>query len=161
MRLFLVYALAELAVVVAMASTIGFGWTVLLLVGSFALGLALAGSQVKRQIRRLQSGLAAPPGALSDGVLVALGTVLTIVPGLVTSALGLLLLLPPTRALARPAVAAIAARGVFRMPVVVAATGAGAPPFRPGRGDYIDGEVLDVTDDITGEEPPNLPRHAD
>jgi UPF0716 protein FxsA len=165
MRLFLVYALVELAVVVSLASTIGFGWTVLLLVGTFALGLALAGSQVKRQIQRLQSGLAAPRGALSDGVLVALGTILTVVPGLVTSAVGLLLLLPPTRALARPAVAALAARGLFRMPLVVAASGtgtgaaagAGAPPFRPGRGDYIDGEVLDVTE----AEPRNLPRHTD
>jgi UPF0716 protein FxsA len=162
MRLFLVYALVELAVVVALVSTIGFGWTVLLLVGTFGLGLALAGSQVKRQIQRLQSGLAAPRGALSDGVLVALGTILTVVPGLVTSALGLLLLLPPTRALARPAAAALAARGLFRMPVVIAASaGAGAPPFRPGRGDYIDGEVLDVTDDVTEVEPRNLPRHTD
>jgi UPF0716 protein FxsA len=163
MRLFLVYALVELAVVVALASTIGFGWTVLLLVGTFALGLALAGSQVKRQVQRLQSGLAAPRGALSDGVLVALGTILTVVPGLVTSAVGLLLLLPPTRALARPAVAALAARGMLRMPVVVAASrvGAGAPPFRPGRDDYIDGEVLDVTDDVAEAEPRNLPRHAD
>lgn len=166
MRLFLVYALVELAVVVALASTIGFGWTVLLLVGTFGLGLALAGSQVKRQIQRLQSGLAAPRGALPDGVLVALGTILTVVPGLVTSALGLLLLLPPTRALARPVAAALAARGLFRMPVVIAASaaagpGAGAPPFRPGRGDYIDGEVLDVTDDVTEVEPRNLPRHTD
>ena len=164
MRLFLVYALVELAVVVALVSTIGFGWTVLLLVGTFALGLALAGSQVKRQIQRLQSGLAAPRGALSDGVLVAFGTILTVVPGLVTSALGLLLLLPPTRAVAGPAVTALAARGLFRMPVVIAASaaaGAGAPPFRPGRGDYIDGEVLDVTDDVTEVEPPNLPRHTD
>ena len=95
MRLFLVYVLVELAVVVALVSTIGFGWTLLLLVGTFALGLALAGSQVKRQIQRLQSGLASPQGAVTDGVLVALGTVLTVVPGLVTSALGLLLLLPP------------------------------------------------------------------
>ena len=46
MRLFLVYVLVELAVVVALASTIGFGWTLLLLIGTFALGLALAGSQV-------------------------------------------------------------------------------------------------------------------
>ena len=90
MRLFLVYALVELAVVVGLASTIGFGWTVLLLVGTFALGLALAGSQVKRQIQRLQSGLSAPRGALPDGMLVALGTVLTVIPGLVTSVLGLL-----------------------------------------------------------------------
>ena len=164
MRLFLVYALVELAVVVALASTIGFGWTVLLLVGTFALGLALAGSQVKRQIQRLQSGLAAPRGALSDGVLVALGSILTVVPGLVTSALGLLLLLPPTRALARPAVGALVARGLFRMPVVIgvsAPSGAGAPPFRTGRGEYIDGEVVDVTDGVTEAEPPNLPRHTD
>src|SRR3954470_18228584 len=163
MRLFLVYALVELAVVVALASTMGFGWTVLLLVGTFALGLALAGSQVKRQVQRLQSGLATPRRALSDGVLVALGTILTVVPGLITSAVGLLLLLPPTRALARPAVAALAARGMLRMPVVVAASGvgAGAPPFRPGRDDYIDGEVLDVTDDVVEAEPRNLPRHAD
>jgi UPF0716 protein FxsA len=159
MRLFLVYALVELAVVVALASTIGFGWTVLLLVGTFALGLALAGSQVKRQIQRLQSGLTAPRGALSDGFLVALGTVLTVVPGLVTSALGVLLLLPPTRALARPAVAALAARGLLRMPMVV--TTVGAMPNRPGRGDYIDGEVVDVTDDVTEVDPRPLPRHTD
>jgi UPF0716 protein FxsA len=144
MRLFLVYALVELAVVVGLASTIGFGWTVLLLVGTFALGLALAGSQVKRQIQRLQSGLAAPRGALSDGVLVALGSILTVVPGLVTTALGVLLLLPPTRALARPAVAALAARGLFRVPLVV--NNVGVAPNRPGRGDYIDGEVVDVVD---------------
>jgi UPF0716 protein FxsA len=59
MRLFLVYTLVELAVIVALASTIGFGWTVLLLLTTFVVGLALAGSQVKRHIRRLQSGLTA------------------------------------------------------------------------------------------------------
>ena len=32
--------------------------------------------------------------------------------------------------------------------------------YRPDR-EYIDGEVLDVTDDVTGAEPPNLPRHTD
>jgi UPF0716 protein FxsA len=159
MRLFLVYALVELAVVVGLASTIGFGWTVLLLVGTFAAGLALAGSQVKRQIQRLQSGLSAPRGALPDGVLVALGTILTVVPGLVTSALGVLLLLPPTRALARPAVTALAARGLFRVPVIVSTVG--STPFRPGRGDYIDGEVVDVTDDVTEVDPRSLPRYPD
>jgi UPF0716 protein FxsA len=156
MRLFLVYVLVELAVVVALVSTIGFGWTFLLLIGTFALGLALAGSQVKRQFHRLRTGLASPQGAVPDGALVALGTVLTVVPGLVTSALGLLLLLPPTRAAARPAVTALAARGLGRMPVIVTATG-GAPYPPSARGDYIDGEVIDVTD----VEPPRLPRHPD
>jgi UPF0716 protein FxsA len=151
MRLFLVYVLVELAVVVWLASTIGLGWTFLLLVGTFALGLALAGSQLRRQIRRLQSGLVSPQGAVTDGALVAIGTVLTVIPGLVTSVLGLLLLAPPTRVLARPAVAALAARGLGRMPLIVATAGqsgfrTSSTGFPPSRGDYIDGEVIDVTD---------------
>jgi UPF0716 protein FxsA len=156
MRLFLVYVLVELAVVVALVSTIGFGWTFLLVVGTFALGLALVGSQVKRQVQQLQKGLASPQGAVSDGALVALGGVLTVVPGLVTSVLGFLLLLPPTRAAARPVVAAIAARSLSRMPVIVTTTG--GAPFRATRStEYVDGEVVDVTD----VEQPRLPRHPD
>ena len=98
MRLFLLYAVVELAVLVALASTIGFGWTVLLVAGVFLVGLVLAGSQVRRHIRRLQSGLTAAnaQGAVTDSVLVALGTVLVVIPGLASSALGALLLLPPT-----------------------------------------------------------------
>ena len=152
-RLFGLYVLVELAVVIALAYTIGFGWTVLLLLGTFALGLALAGSQLTRQVQRLRSGLSSPQGAATDGVLIALGTVLAVVPGLVTSALGLLLLLPPTRTLARPAVAALAARGLGRIPLLVTTSGA----YRPARGDYIDGEVIDVTDDVIDAEPPRLP----
>lgn len=159
MRLFLIYVLVELAVVVALVSTIGFGWTLLLVVGTFALGLLLAGSQAKRQIQRLQKGLTSPQGAVSDGALVALGSVLTLVPGLVTSALGLLLLLPPTRAAARPVVTAIAARSLGRMPIIVTTTG--GRPYRPTRGaEYVDGEVIDVTD-TAGTAPASLPKHPD
>jgi UPF0716 protein FxsA len=150
MRLFLTYVVVELAVIVALTSTIGFGWTVLALLGTFLLGLALAGSQVKRHIRRLQSGLTAATvqGAAADSVLVALGTVLVVIPGLASSVAGALLLLPPTRAAARPLVTAVAAR---RMPLVAAAaTGTGAAAGwgydAAGRGDYIDGEVVDVVD---------------
>ena len=157
MRLFLVYAVIELAVIVALASTIGFGWTVLLLLGTFVVGLALAGSQVKRHIRRLQSGLTAATvqGAATDSVLVALGTVLIVIPGLASSVLGALLLLPPTRAAVRPLVTAMAAR---RAPLITAAATARAPPdgdtAAAGRGDYIDGEVIDVVD----VEPPAVER---
>jgi UPF0716 protein FxsA len=148
MRLFLIYTLVELAVIVALASTIGFGWTVLLLLTTFVVGLALAGSQVKRHIRRLQSGLTATTvqGAAADSVLVALGTVLVVIPGLASSVVGALLLLPPTRAAARPLVTAMAAR---RVPLVTAAA-ASAPGWgytAAGNGDYIDGEVIDVSDD--------------
>ncbi|HEX2285778.1 MAG TPA: FxsA family protein, partial [Mycobacterium sp.] len=77
MRLFLLYAVLELAVIVALASTIGLGWTVVALLATWLVGLTLAGSQIKRHIRRLQSGLNAATvhGAAADSVLVALGTV--------------------------------------------------------------------------------------
>jgi UPF0716 protein FxsA len=149
MRLFVLYTVIELAVIVALTSTIGFGWTVLALLGTFVVGLALAGSQLKRHIRRLSSGLTPSmvQGAATDSVLVALGTVLVVIPGLASSALGALLLLPPTRAAARPLVAAMAAR---RVPLVAAAAGAGTGTGwgydAAGRGDYIDGEVIDVVD---------------
>jgi UPF0716 protein FxsA len=153
MRLFLLYVVTELAVVVALASTIGVGWTVLLLLGTFLVGMALAGSQVKRHIRRLRSGLNAETvqGAAADSVLVALGTVLVAIPGLASSAIGALLLLPPTRAAARPMVTAMAARRVSLITV------GGAAGYPAPRGDYIDGEVIDVTD----VEPPAVERKPD
>jgi UPF0716 protein FxsA len=143
MRLFVLYAVVELAVIVALTSTIGFGWTVLLLLGTFVVGLALAGSQVRRHFRRLQSGLTASTvhAAATDSVLVALGTVLVVVPGLASSVVGALLLLPPTRAAARPLVTAMAAR---RMPLIT--VGVPAAAYTAGHGEYIDGEVIDVTD---------------
>ncbi|MEO3759217.1 FxsA family protein [Mycobacterium sp. B14F4] len=143
MRLFLLYVVTELAVVVALASTIGLGWTLLAVLGTFVVGLALAGSQIKRHIRRLRSGLTASSvhGAATDSVLVALGTVLVVIPGLASSVAGALLLLPPTRAAARPLVTALAAR---RMPLITAGV-AGFGAARTRR-DYIDGEVVDVVD---------------
>jgi UPF0716 protein FxsA len=147
MRLFLLYVVVELAVIVALTSTIGFGWTILALLATWLVGVTLAGSQLKRHLRRLQSGLnaASLQGAAADSLLVALGTVLVVIPGLASSVAGSLLLLPPTRAVGRPLVTAMAAR---RVPLVVAAgTGAAATGWgydASGRGDYIDGEVIDV-----------------
>jgi UPF0716 protein FxsA len=166
-RLFLVYVLVELAVLVALASTIGLGWTLLLLLAAFVAGLALAGSQLKRQLARLRNGLTTQQSQLAtDGVIVALGSVLVVVPGLVTTAAGLLLLLPPTRAVARPLLTAMAVRGIGRRPPLITVTTVGADRYasapRP-RGDYIDGEVLDVTDvtDVSAVDPPALPRRPE
>jgi UPF0716 protein FxsA len=80
------------------------------------------------------------------------------VPGLVTSAAGLLLLLPPTRAAARPVLAAMAVRGIGRrFPLITVATvGADRFDHRP-RPDYIDGEVIDVEDVTEFVDPPALP----
>ena len=162
-RLFLVYVIVELAVLVALASTIGLGWTLLLVLAAFVAGLALAGSQLKRQLKRLRTGLTSQQERLAtDGALVALGTVLVVVPGLVTTAAGVLLLLPPTRAVARPVLTAMAVRGLTssgRVAPVITVTTVGADRYASAsrtRPDYIDGEVLDVTD-VTDVDPPALP----
>ncbi len=155
MRLFLFYAVVEVAVIVALVSTVGLGWTLLISLAAFVLGLVLAGSQLKRQLQRLRSGLTATtaPGAVTDSALVALGTVLVVLPGLASSVAGALLLLPPTRVAARPVVTALAARRLGRgMPIVVMGTSR-----RSRGGDYIDGEVVDVVD----VEPPSVERRVD
>lgn len=158
MRLFVLYVVIEIAVVVALVSMIGIGWTLLALLATFVLGFALAGSQVRRHIGRLRSGLtpATLHGTAADSVLVALGTVLVVIPGLASSVAGVLLLLPPTRAAGRPLVTALAAR---RMPLITAGmAGWGAATNRRDsatqHGDYIDGEVVDVVD----VEPPAVER---
>lgn len=151
--LFWIYVVVELAAVVGLASTIGVGWTLLILLATFVVGLSVAGSQIKRQVRRLRDGLSTPQGAISDGVIVALGTLLVVIPGLVTSLLGLLLLLPPTRAAARPVLTFLAVRGIGRRAPLITVAGMGAPRGYAGRSDYIDGEVIDVHD----VEPPALP----
>ncbi|MBU8811271.1 membrane protein FxsA [Mycolicibacterium goodii] len=162
-RLFLVYAIVEIAVMVALVATIGFGWTVLLLLAAFVVGLALAGSQARRQLRKLSGDLtaAAARGAVTDSLLVALGSVLVVVPGLASSVLGALLLLPPTRAAARPVLTAMAAK---RVSLITTASGyQWTAGYRGGRGDYIDGEVIDVTDSADaagGAEPHRLPPKA-
>ena len=133
---FVLYAVLEMAVIVALVATIGFGWTVMLLAGALLLGLLLAGSQIKGQMAVLQRDLrgARDPGArITDGALVAIGSVLMIVPGLVTSLAGLLLLLPPSRSALRPLAGSLAGRTL--------ATRVGFVMPRPA---YIDGEVIDV-----------------
>jgi UPF0716 protein FxsA len=151
-RLLLIYIVVELAAIVALVSRIGWGWTLLALVGTFAVGVVvsapIATRQLGAQLVQLRSGLKEPGSAVGDGVMVSLAAVLVLVPGLVTTAIGMLLLMPPIRAAARPRLAAIAMRRFpDRAPVITDMTGRARP-------DYIDGEVIDVTD----VEPPALPQ---
>ncbi|MGD1171331.1 FxsA family protein [Mycobacterium seoulense] len=164
-RLFLIYAVVELAAVIALVSTIGWGWTLLALVGSFVLGWVLlvpmTGSHLLRQIGRLRSGLAESRAAVRDGTLVTLGALLVLIPGPLTTVLGLLLLVRPVRSAVGPALAALAMRGLRqRMPLLAETTlfGAGVRHRGTVGGDgnldgYIEGEVVDVRD----IRPPALP----
>ncbi|ORA16887.1 FxsA family protein [Mycobacterium arosiense] len=157
-RLLLIYAVVELAVIFALVSTIGWGWTLLVLLATVLLGWGLvapmAGSHLIRRIGRLRSGLAEQRSAAGDGALVSLAALLVLVPGLVSTALGLLLLIPPVRSAVGPGLTALAVRKLQRQMPGLGYANALRPQPRPasgyypdagrGRGDYIDGEVIDV-----------------
>lgn len=165
--LLVVYVVLEIAVLVWLGSTIGIVWTVCLFLAGSLLGLLLVGSQGRRAIRELRRagrGETAPSAAVADGALVGVGSVLMFVPGLVTSALGLLLLSPPTRRLLRPAVLFVAGR---RMGLVAGEADVLAWTTVTRRGGYasgtvIEGEVLDERFEDqrgNGSTPPPQPRY--
>jgi UPF0716 protein FxsA len=100
----LLYLVVEIVALVAMASWIGIGATLLVLLAGSLLGLWLARREGVRAAQALATALRERRLAhreVTDGLLVAAGGLLLFVPGLVTDVAGLLLVLPPTRALVR------------------------------------------------------------
>lgn len=103
---FIAVPAAEIYVMVQVAEAIGAQWTVLLLLAGSAAGVALVRAQGRVAWRRLNAALAegrVPGREVLDGALVLIGGALLIAPGFISDALGLLLLAPPSRALARRA----------------------------------------------------------
>ncbi|WP_448619333.1 FxsA family protein [Geodermatophilus sp. URMC 65] len=98
------WALAEVVVLVLVASWIGVGWTVLAALATTALGwvlLARQGTRALAELRERARERRAPGRALGDAGLIAVGGVLMVLPGFLGDAVGLLCLLPPTRFLVR------------------------------------------------------------
>jgi UPF0716 protein FxsA len=94
----------EVFVFIEVGRAIGWLLAVLLLIGISLLGTQLARIQGRTAIERVSQAVAerrAPGRAAIDGALGFLGATLLVVPGFVTDALGALLMLPPTQALAR------------------------------------------------------------
>ena len=105
----------EIAVLIAVGKVIGVGWTVALILGTSVLGGWLLRTQGARAWRAFRSEVNAgrPPGnAATDGLLVLVGGMFMLVPGLVSDVIGLVLIAPPTRRLARTAVLAVVTRRV-------------------------------------------------
>ncbi len=132
----LLYLVVEILALVALGSVIGIGWTLLVLLAGAVVGAWLARREGIRAAQALAEALASRRVAhaeLTDGLLVAAAGLLFIVPGLVTDLAGLLLVLPPTRAIVRRR--------------LVRAAEERAPGLRTARirstGDVIDGDVVD------------------
>lgn len=135
----LLYLVVEIVALVALGSVIGLGWTLLVLLAGSVFGLWLARREGVRAAQALSAALTnrrVAHAELTDGLLVAAGGVLLFVPGLVTDVLGLLLLVPPVRAVARRR--------------LVRAAEERAPGLRTARihseGPIVDGDVVETSE---------------
>ena len=114
---FIVVPLAELAVIIAVGDLIGLLPTLLLLLLVSAAGAWLSKREGLAAWRRFQLALAegrVPTVEVADGAMILLAGALLLTPGFLTDVVGILLLLPPTRATARRLAPRLAARRMRR-----------------------------------------------
>ncbi len=143
---FIVVPIAELAVIIQVGQVLGLLPTLAILIADSVIGSLLLRSQGRAAWMRftgtMQSGRP-PAREVLDGALVLVGGVLLLTPGFLTDLLGILLLLPPTRAIARR----ILGRRLLKR-MVAGMTGGGAvgpaPASRGGRPGDVDGTVVEA-----------------
>jgi UPF0716 protein FxsA len=139
--LFIVVPIAELALIIQVGQAIGVWWTIAFLVADSILGSVLMRSQGRASWRRFNDAVRigrVPAREVADGVLIIFGGALLLTPGFLTDVLGLVLLIPPTRALVRRVFLRTAMRRI-------AASMAGAEmPRGRRREDDVDGTAVDV-----------------
>ena len=153
--IFIVVPLAELYVIFKVGEAIGYPLTILILAVDSIVGSVLLKSQGRAVWRRFTDTMAAgrvPHREVLDGVMVIFGAAFLITPGFLTDIVGLLLLLPPTRVLARRLVIrALGGRVAF--------TVAGAAVRRRPRDRFdVEGTATEVRDDPLEPRAPRLPR---
>jgi UPF0716 protein FxsA len=102
--IFIIVPLAELYVIIQVGGAIGLVPTLVLLLGDALLGSMLLRQQGRAAWVRFNRALAEnrmPHKEVFDGVLIIFGGALLITPGFITDIFGLILLIPPTRAIVR------------------------------------------------------------
>jgi UPF0716 protein FxsA len=102
--LFIVVPLAELYVIIQVGQAIGVLPTIAILLLDSLVGSWLLRQQGRAAWRRFNTALAAgrpPANETVDGALIIFGGALLLTPGFLTDILGLVLLLPPSRAVVR------------------------------------------------------------
>ncbi len=138
--IFAAYPLVEIGAFIGLVYGIGFWWTLLATFVAVVVGFIMLrrrGARVFAELRTASAGTTDSVRPLADTALLAASTLLLFIPGLVTTLLGILLMLRPVRAAARPLVAAMGTRRVA----------ASMSRFNRARGTVtvIDGEVVDTT----------------
>jgi UPF0716 protein FxsA len=139
---FVVMPLVEIYVLIQVGQVIGVWWTILLLIADSILGGWLIRHEGGRAWRALTTAINSgqmPAKELADGALILIGGTLMLSPGFVTDALGILLILPITRPVARRALTRVVSRRLIAAGGVDVRRG---PRPGPG-GPVIRGEVVD------------------
>src|SRR5262245_25578017 len=126
--LFIVVPILELWLIIEIGGLIGVWPTIALLLADALLGSLLLRHQGRGAWRRFNQALAErrfPGKEVADGLLIAIGGTLLLAPGFLTDIVGLLFLIPPTRAIVRRLL-----RGVVSRRFVVVGTTTAAGGFR-------------------------------
>lgn len=150
--LFIVVPIAELYVIIQVGEAIGLWPTLALLLADALLGSFLLKHQGRGAWRRFNEALAQrrfPGKEVVDGLLIVVGGTLLLAPGFLTDIAGLILLIPPTRAIVR----SLLRRFTIGRFLVVGMPGGGGPGPEPGSGRA--GRDYDF--DATAEEVPVNP----
>jgi len=141
--LFILVPIAELYVIIQVGEAIGVLPTIALLIADSVLGSLLMRAQGRAAWRRFNAAIAegrVPTREVLDGVLVIAGGLALLTPGFLSDVVGLLFLLPPTRALIRRfALANVATR----MAAGGAAWGVGRVAGRARRSYDVDGTATE------------------
>ncbi len=154
--IFLLVPLLELYVIIQVGQEIGALNTIALLILGSILGTVLLRSQGRTVWKRFHETLAAgrpPAREVLDGALIIFGGALLLTPGFLTDVLGILLLLPPTRAVVRRVLLRGAiSRVAFSMGGPAGMAGANAAMRNraqrraPGTDDVVEGTASEVHD---------------
>jgi UPF0716 protein FxsA len=100
--LLLLFPLIELALLIKVGSIIGVGWTLFLIIASAFIGAALlrvAGVATAWRARERLARGELPEQEMLEGLLIAVGGVVLMLPGFISDILGILCLIPFTRRL--------------------------------------------------------------
>lgn len=147
--LLLIAGVAELAVLIALGQAIGLLPTIGLLVLAAVVGSWLLRREGRRTLGEVREAARMRRPAdreISDGMLIAAGGLLIVLPGFLSDVAGLLLLLPPTRALVRKRMMSAAEKRAKQMQDQVWLHQQRFNRAGGRQGDYLDGEVVDETE---------------
>jgi UPF0716 protein FxsA len=149
--LFIVVPIAEIYVIIQVGQAIGALWTIALLIADSILGAMLMRSQGRLAWRRFNEAVAAgrpPAREVLDGAMVIFGGAFLLTPGFISDVFGLILLLPPTRAILRRfIVRAVLGRTAAGRAAVFATRTRPGPRAAPPPPSDVEGTAHEINDD--------------